>query len=1150
MLEFHVSRKARDKYQFDQTLFALDGNIILANFHAARQFAQQINAKQDLINYPERAIKAGQINAMGLIDEIFHFIFHAYLEENSPDLITELFKSLESKFGNEKVLKVLKSFGEQFPAVAVYRNEISLDQYLTESTKGIPNTHILLEELLMLWLTNKNPATAPYIELFDDRDLEKTTLYHELMLELGTFFNRQKHFGPDNQDIVTMLRTPAIQVPHSLSGQLEFIRQKWGRLLGSYLYRLLGSLDLIKEEQKMIFAGPGPTLVPDFQSAYGALEEERFSPDSDWMPKVVMIAKNTYVWLNQLSKQYNRQISRLDQIPDETLDEMARWGFTGLWLIGLWERSESSKRIKQLCGNPDAVASAYSLSRYEISWDLGGESAYQNLKERAAQRGIRLASDMVPNHMGIDSNWVYDHPDWFVALDYSPFPSYSFNGIDLSLNNDISINLEDHYYDRTDAAVVFKRYDHRNGDTRFIYHGNDGTSMPWNDTAQLNYLKPEVREAVIQTILSVARKFPIIRFDAAMTLTKKHYQRLWYPQPGTGGDIPSRADHSLTKEAFDAAMPNEFWREVVDRVAAEVPDTLLLAEAFWLMEGYFVRTLGMHRVYNSAFMNMLRNEENEKYRLLIKNTLTFDPQILKRYVNFMNNPDERTAVEQFGKGDKYFGICSLMSTLPGLPMFGHGQVEGYAEKYGMEYYRAYWDENPDEYLVRRHEQEIFPVLHKRYLFANVEKFRLYDFFTDYGGVDENVYAYSNGAGNQRALMVFHNKFGSTSGWIKVSTDFLVKETDSLIREDLYTGLNLKGGHGSYVTFKDISNGLEYIRPSQEVKDRGMFFELDAYKYHVFVNFAELQDDDSQKYSRLSQYLNGRGVPSIEEALRELTLSNVLVPIRELVNEYRLRELSAQVINKEKVVTEKSAIDNAVMVYERVMNAVSAQLNKGMDIQKILVETEGVLARSLSLTVYDKLYGLPNSKNFQKVVEYINKGLAAAPDSLQTLLVWDLLGSLGGSISEPKASTISRSIIDEWSLGKIIESSLLKVGYDRSQVYFADLMIKILTAQRFWYKNAKSKNNAELLSQLLQDEQVRAYINVNRHNDILWFNKEQFESLLWWLMTSAMITSGASYENTTSAHVEEMIIAFDAIKTLQKAADKSEFKLANLLDLLS
>ncbi len=97
----------------------------------------------------------------------------------------------------------------------------------------------------------------------------------------------------------------------------------------------------------------------------------------------------------------------------------------------------------------------------------------------------------------------------------------------------------------------------------------------------------------------------------------------------------------MSKEDFDKAMPEEFWREVVDRVATEVPDTLLLAEAFWLMEGYFVRSLGMHRVYNSAFMNMLRNEENAKYRQLIKSTLTFDPEILKRYVNFMNNPDEK-----------------------------------------------------------------------------------------------------------------------------------------------------------------------------------------------------------------------------------------------------------------------------------------------------------------------------------------------------------------------------------------------------------------------------------------------------------------------------------------------------------------------------
>ena len=184
-------------------------------------------------------------------------------------------------------------------------------------------------------------------------------------------------------------------------------------------------------------------------------------------------------------------------------------------------------------------------------------------------------------------------------------------------------------------------------------------------------------------ILHVARRSPIIRFDAAMTLTKKHYQRLWFPEPGSGGDIPSRAEHGMTRGELDAAMPVEFWREVVDRVARDAPDTLLLAEAFWLLEGYFVRSLGMHRVYNSAFMNMLRDEKNAEYRQLIKSTLEFDPQILKRYVNFMSNPDERTAVDQFGRDDKYFGVATLMVTLPGLPMFGHGQVEGFAEKYGL-----------------------------------------------------------------------------------------------------------------------------------------------------------------------------------------------------------------------------------------------------------------------------------------------------------------------------------------------------------------------------------------------------------------------------------------------------------------------------------
>ena len=88
------------------------------------------------------------------------------------------------------------------------------------------------------------------------------------------------------------------------------------------------------------------------------------------MPNVVLMAKSTYVWLEQLSKKYGRHIHRLDHIPDEELQLLATRGITGLWLIGLWERSIASRTIKRLRGHHDAVASAYSLKSYDIAEDL------------------------------------------------------------------------------------------------------------------------------------------------------------------------------------------------------------------------------------------------------------------------------------------------------------------------------------------------------------------------------------------------------------------------------------------------------------------------------------------------------------------------------------------------------------------------------------------------------------------------------------------------------------------------------------------------------------------------------------------------------------------------------------------------------------
>ncbi len=342
--------------------------------------------------------------------------------------------------------------------------------------------------------------------------------------------------------------------------------------------------------------------------------------------------------------------------------------------------------------------------------------------------------------------------------------------------------------------------------------------------------------------------------------------RLWYPEPGSGGDIPSRAEFGLSRADLDARMPVEFWREVVDRVAAEAPDTLLLAEAFWLMEGYFVRTLGMHRVYNTAFMNMLRDEDNAGYRQVIKNTLEFDPQILRRFVNFMNNPDEETSVAQFGKGDKYFGICVLLATLPGLPMFGHGQIEGLAEKYGMEYSRAYHDEPADRELVARHEREIAGLLRNRTLFADTAQFRLYDLFTAGGTVNEDVFAYSNRLGEQFALVVYHNRYAEAQGWLQWSAGFRDPSAEEQKRTRVIGVLGVEPAPGTYCLFRDHITGQQFLRATEDLSARGLFVHLGGYRYHVFLDWHTRTDDRLGHLALVEAHLGGGPASSIEDAI--------------------------------------------------------------------------------------------------------------------------------------------------------------------------------------------------------------------------------------------------------------------------------------------
>ncbi|HOV59655.1 MAG TPA: alpha-amylase family glycosyl hydrolase [Candidatus Hydrogenedentes bacterium] len=1124
----------------------------------ARLVSARLNRGRDFSNPLTRPARAGELLILGLITEAMRHVCWYYTGKIQPNAVRSGLHWLERETGGGFSREVLLAFGREFPPLPARRGQLLVEDFADPAPEHAVRRDGLTIETLLVRVSNENPAAAPYRLLHDDSALKSKVSWERYVTLLEQWFDRLPPLPETGLPLLETLRQPIRACPDSLEGQLDFILKTWTAILPEEFREVaLVARGVLREETAIRGIGPGEREALSFRDAREYAEPEAFTPDQDWMPNVILIAKSVYVWLYQLSLWYGRDIQRLDQVPDAELDRLAKWGFNALWLIGLWERSPVSRSIKRMMGNPEAEASAYSLYDYSIAGDLGGEAAFHDLAERAWRRGIRLAGDMVPNHMGIYSRWIVEHPEWFMQTDTPPFPGYRFTGPDLSPDPRVSIFLEDGYWTRTDAAVVFKLIENTTGRIRYIYHGNDGTSMPWNDTAQLNFMREDTREAVIETILQVAQKCPIIRFDAAMTLAKKHYQRLWFPKPGDGGAIPSRAEHGMSREEFDRYFPVEFWRMVVDRVAEKAPNTLLLAEAFWLMEGYFVRTLGMHRVYNSAFMNMLKMEDNAKYRQTIKNVLEFSPEILQRFVNFMNNPDEETAAAQFGKGDKYFGVATLLATMPGLPMFGHGQIEGFTEKYGMEYRRAYWDESPDEGLIARHEREIFPLLRKRRLFSGARNFAMYDFVAPEGWVDENVFVYSNRWEGERALVVYNNAYQGTRGFIRMSVAVNEgsAEVPVLRRRSLVAALGLDMDPRCYVIFREHRSGLEYLRHVVTMDRDGLWLELSGYENRVFLDWRVVYDYDLS-WGKLHALIGDAGVPSVDEAYAEMTLSDILEPFRTLVYSDALEQAldAADPMDAWRAVSGPcevfyTAVARRIEAVSGVETAAMALAQAGFSAGWTLDTwlermraTEPALASCL-----DSLPGTGDAASWRKIRRLLM--LSAILRGMGAIAV----GSVKGDELDPdfwrRASDWAGQKGREWLLTRQVERALTRLGEDSWQARWQASAVMAMTRYAPALDALADTVWGPVLYAWMTDPDMAFAMDLHEFGGRRWINRELFERVSGWLLLDLVASASGWRVLPEAPLLERFVTAAENLQVLWDAGADTGYDFDWMLDAL-
>jgi hypothetical protein len=207
-------------------------------------------------------------------------------------------------------------------------------------------------------------------------------------------------------------------------------------------------------------------------------------------------------------------------------------------------------------------------------------------------------------------------------------------------------------------------------------------------------------------------------------------------------------------------------------------------------------------------------------------------------------------------------------------MFGHGQIEGHEERYGMEFRRALRDEPVDEGLEREHWRRIVPLLHRRALFAGAREFVLYDCRDHAGHVNEDVFAYSNRSEAGSALVLYHNRYAEARGTIQLSAAYAEKRADGsrpLRQRTLLDGLGFAGAaDDALLRCRDQVSGQEFLFRARELRAHGLRVELPGYGSRVFLDWREAPRD-ARPWDELARTLAGGGVADLERELWRLAI---------------------------------------------------------------------------------------------------------------------------------------------------------------------------------------------------------------------------------------------------------------------------------------
>jgi hypothetical protein len=342
---------------------------------------------------------------------------------------------------------------------------------------------------------------------------------------------------------------------------------------------------------------------------------------------------HTRQWLHGLSQKWGREID-LYAVPEDELDAWENYGFTHIWLMGVWPTGTQSR--KQALTHPDlrraytealpnwadvdVVGSPYAIASAHVAPAFGGDEALALFRERLAERGMKLILDFVPNHLGLDHPWVQSKPELFVSS-ATPVPEAIQSG------------------------------------NRWILHGKDPWFPGWTDTVQVDYRKRAARTAMRDLVASIAKRCDGVRCDMAMLELPDIFERTWAHVP-----LETRDDDVGTWD---------FWRDTIAHVKADNAGFVFLAEAYWDTEPR-LQELGFDFTYDKTLADLV----------LHKRAWDVQPHLLglgvarvARSAHFLENHDEKRAAAQLNLEEHRAAALATLG-VPGMRFMHDGQIEG------------------------------------------------------------------------------------------------------------------------------------------------------------------------------------------------------------------------------------------------------------------------------------------------------------------------------------------------------------------------------------------------------------------------------------------------------------------------------------------